>query len=747
MKRTILNKIGVVLLLVALMISSNTLLGGDERTKTNAGLDEAGEKAQEREKDKQAEEDKKKQIVLHEEIVVTATRTEKTILNVPQPVNVVNQERLVELAPNNISDLLPELPGTDVVGVGPNQSRPIIRGLRGQRILLLSDGIRLSNSRRTQDFGAIPALVDISGMERVEIVRGPASVLYGSEAIGGVVNMITVVPSYVDRGTHISGNFGYRYSSVGTQNKAFVNLSGNVDKFGFMVSGTYRKADAYTAPAGTFGNITLDKDTLVNDTGVQDNGFNLFFGYRFNERSDISLKYEYYDAKDAGFGYVDPDAYSPGDPTIQLLYPDQKMRKLSLRYDIRGIHFALADSFNVTGYYMSNKRTFDTNIAITLFPGAGMNIQSSNYTDVGTIGARFEFRKALFEKQVLTYGLDIFQDDSENTDTSTTEMSFFGSTFTSFDATPNVPNAFLRSFGLFLQDDIPLFSRSNLILGVRYQNVRAETKQTSGLDDSIVKSSDSTFVGAANFLLGLTEDLKLIASIGRGFRSPNLPERFFQGVTPDGSGFQIANPDLKAESSFNMDLGLRYNWRILFLEGTYFRNMIYDGIQIARTGEISSGLPEYQNVNVEKLRLQGFEGLLQLDFDFGIRLSANFNYFKSKNLTNPELPYSDTYGSRLNMNLRYTYPRDLFWIEYHIRYNGNQKDVLLVENPIGDILPSFTVHSLRAGITLFQGSKFPQQLGITIGNLTNTLYSEFSNASFFRPGPKRHFLLTWNARF
>jgi len=747
MRRFASNKLGLILLLMALMAFGPVFLDATVAPKASAKAQEATTETQEKEKTEKSEEEKQKDIVLHEEIVVTATRTEKTLLDVPQPVNVVNQERLVELAPNNISDLLPEMPGTDVVGVGPNQSRPIIRGLRGQRILLLSDGIRLSNSRRTQDFGEIPSLVDISGMERVEIVRGPASVLYGSEAIGGVVNMITLAPSYGGSGTHIFGNFGYRYSSVGTQNKAFANLNGNIDKFSFMLSGTYRKADAYTAPAGTFGDITLDEDTLVNDTGLQDQGFNLFFGYRFNERSDLSLKYEHYDAKDAGFGYVDPNAYSPGDPTIQLLYPDQKTRKFTLRYDNRGIDFVLADSFNLTGYYMSNKRTFNTNIAITFFPGAGINILSSNYTDVGTVGARFEFRKALFEKHVLTYGLDFFQDDSENTDESITELYFFGPPFISVDDTPNVPNAFLRSFGLFVQDDIPLFGRSSMILGVRYQNVHAETKVTPGLDDPLIKSTDSTFVGAANFLFGVTDDLKLIASIGRGFRSPNLPERFFRGVTPDGSGFQIANPDLKAESSLNLDLGVRYNWNILYLEGTYFRNMIYDGIQIAPTGEISGGLPEFKNVNVEELRLQGFEALAQLDLDFGLTVAANYNYFNSKNLTNPELPYSDTYGSKLNVNLRYTFPRELFWLEYHVRFNGEQKDVQLVDNPIGEVLPSFTVHSIRGGITLFKSSKFPQQLGVTVGNLTNTLYSEFSNASFFRPGPKRHILLTWNARF
>jgi hypothetical protein len=97
--------------------------------------------------------------------------------------------------------------------------------------------------------------------------------------------------------------------------------------------------------------------------------------------------------------------------------------------------------------------------------------------------------------------------------------------------------------------------------------------------------------------------------------------------------------------------------------------------------------------------------------------------------------------------VRYDHPKRLFWVGYDLRINGEQKDVLLVQNPIGDIIPGFVVHSVSAGITLFKNSSFPQHLGIIIGNLTNVLYSEFSNASFFRPAPKRHIVLTWSTRF
>jgi hemoglobin/transferrin/lactoferrin receptor protein len=710
---------------------------------------QASQVAEEKEGKKTQKEDEKDQpdLVLHNEIVVTATRTEKTVFDSPKPVSVVNLQRLEELAPNNISELLPEIPGADIVGVGPSQSRPIIRGLRGQRILLLSDGIRMSNSRRTQDFGEIPALVDVSGMERIEIVRGPASVLYGSEAIGGVVNMITQTPLYHGGGTNIFGNLGYRFSSAGSQHKGFANINGNVGNFGFMMHGTYRNAYEYRAPSGSFGEITLDDDTPVNDTGVQDNSMTAILGFRIADNHDISMKYEYYQAKDAGFGYVDPAVYSPEDPTIQLMYPDQKMQKFTLKYENRSLHFVLADGLSLTGYFLDNTRTFDTNIAITFFPGAGVNIRSSNYTDVTTFGSRFEFTKVLFNKHILTYGMDFFQDDSQNTDISTTEIYGIGPPMESVDTIPNVPNAFLRSFGIFLQDEISLFSRSSLVLGMRYQSVYAHTNETPGLDDPLVDSTDSALVGAANFLYGVTDNFKLVFSLGRGFRSPNLPERFFQGVTPDGSGFQVGNPDLKPEKSFNIDAGFRYKLGNLYVESTYFHNDINDGIQIAPTGETNGRLPEFQNVNIEKLRLQGVEILGQFHFDFGLKLMANYSYFNSKNLTNPSLPYSDTYSSRINFNVRYTFPKNLFWIEYHIRHNGDQKNVNLVENPIGSIIPSFTVHTFRMGVMLFKNSRFPQHLGLIIDNLTNTLYSEFSNASFFRPGARRHLVLTWSAKF
>ena len=702
------------------------------------------------EKDK-AKDKEKEQKELYYEVTVTATRTKKDTFETPKAVSVVDSKKIEEKAPNNITELLVELPGVDVNGVGANQSRPVIRGFRGQRILLMEDGIRMNNSRRQQDFGEIPALVDISEVDKVEVVRGPASVLYGSDAIGGVVNIITRTPEFDPNTSKIHGTFGYRYGSADKQNKGYANINGNAGKLGFMLSGNYRNAKDYTAPAGTFGNITLDNDVTVTDTGVKDGGANLLLTYNLSEQNQLSFKYEYYHSKDAGFGFIEPALYDPGSARIQIKYPMQEVQKYTFRYENRKLGFALADHVAFAGYHSKNERDLSMNIFVPFniprFPDAGLSLVSTNYTDVKTLGFRLEFNKGT-TNHTFTYGVDFFNDTTENTDSNITQLVGFGPPAPEVDNTPTVPNARYRSMGVFIQDDITLFKRASVILGARYQNVNAKTKTTPGLEgEPLFSSTDQTVVGTANFLYGITDSLRLVFSVGRGFRSPNLIERFYNGVTPEGSGFQSRNLDLKAETSLNFDVGFKFRQRNVYLEATFFNNIVYDGIRIAATGNEVMGMDEYQNVNVDKLRMQGIETAGRLYFNFGLSAMANFTWVKSKDLGNPETPYVDTYSSKFNMEIRYDHPGRFFWAAYDLRVNGEQKDVILVDNPLGDVIPGYSVHTLSAGITLFKNSKFPQQLGIIVGNLTNTLYSEFSNASFFRPAPKRYVVLTWLARF
>ncbi len=682
---------------------------------------------------------------------VTATGMKKDSFDAPKPVSVISGKDINEKAPDNVSQLLLNLPGVDVNGVGANQSRPVIRGLRGQRILLMEDGIRMNNSRRQSDFGEIPALVNISDVERVEVVRGPASVLYGSDAIGGVINIIPFFPEYNNKENSFHGSFGYRYSSSDGQNRGMTNIYGNAGKLGFMLSGNIRKANDYTAPSGSFGDINLDSDTSVHRTGVKDGGLNFLLNYKLKENIDLTLKYDYYHAVDAGYGYVDPADYDPGAISIQILYPMQDVQKYSFKYQNKNMDFSLADQVTFKTYYRTNERELSMNIFVPFgipgMPEAGVRIGSDNYTKINTAGFRLEMNKAL-NSQIFSYGIDYFKDSTNNTDSNLTQVEGFGPPHPMIDETPLVPNAGYSSLGVFVQDEISLLKNLDLTIGVRYQNVNAKTKTTTGLENEpLYNSTDSTFVGAANLSFAISDNFKLVLSVGRGFRSPNLIERFFNGPTPEGSGFQSRNTDLKAETSLNVDIGFKYRSKRFFIESSYYRNTVKDGIRVGPTGNLIYNLPEYRNINIDKLRVVGYEISGGYYFPFGITVLGNYSKLDSTDLGNMEQTYVDTYSSKFILNVRYENPKSHFWFAYNLRINGQQKDIQIGDNPIGDTIPGFTVHSISGGLNLFKKSSTPVTISLIVHNLTNELYSEFSNATFFRPAPKRYIVLNWGLSF
>lgn len=674
-------------------------------------------------------------------VTITATRTEKDVLNAPVAVSVLDSADIRQAGPNTAADLLRQLPGLDVSGVGTNQTRPTIRGQRGQRILLLEDGIRIGNSRRQQDFGELPAIVDVTSIDRIEVVRGPASVLYGTDAIGGVVNLISD-PLPLRSFGGIGGAIGYRYGSADAQQRPSGEVHLRSGRFAARVRAAWRDTDPYDAPAGSFGDVTLDEDTRVHDTGVRDQTQSLLAGWDLTNTQRLSAKVERYASRDAGFGYVD-DAALGGDGTrIRILYPEQDVYRYSLGYSALGLGSALADKVETRVYLFDNDRTFDQDIFVPFGPpGAGVAVQSHNVTDLRTTGLRAEATK-LLGRVLLTYGVEAFRERSENTDSSTTTLIGFGPPQTTTETRPSVPNATFRSAGAFAQGDISVGERLTLILGARYQDVRAATRPTEG-HDSTIASTDRTVVGAANVLVNVAEGVNVVGSVGRGFRSPNLVERFFDGPTPEGSGYQQPNVDLEPETSVNVEGGVKVRRGIVGLEAFVFRNTISDGIRIAATGDTVGPFPAFQNVNVDRLRFSGLELAADVLLPRGFVVGGSWTRLETKDVNRPDDPVGDTYSSKLTGSLAYHSPAGRLWGSYLVRHNGEQKDIVIGASPVGDVLPAFTVHTLRGGVRLFQRGGVTNSLAISVENLTNELYAEFANALFFRPEPERSVTVSW----
>jgi outer membrane receptor protein involved in Fe transport len=738
--------LGAVIALAVCLAPATTVAVWAQEDQTSSDEKKEGAKDEAKTRD----EDKDKTPVIQHKVTVTATRVEEDTFNVPQPVAVVTQEEIQERNPNTSTDLLRDMPGVDVNGVGTNQPRPFIRGQRGQRVLLLEDGIRLNNPRREQDFGELAAVVDVASTEQVEVVRGPASVLYGSDAIGGVVNTIGLRPAS-DKA--VTGSLGLRYSTADEQSKAMLNLNGTVGRVNYLFSGTYRSTSAYDAPSGTFGDITLNDATTVQDTGVDDDTLIGRIGYIPAAGHEIFFRYERYRAGETGFGYVDPAVYeSPDDlqARVRLLYPFQDVDKLSVGYEATNMDAAWANSVKAVLYWRNNERQFDQDIFIpfgSLF--FGLQIDATNYTDVESLGLRFEANKLFGSSHVMTYGLDWWEDDIEGTNQTIT--TFVGPP--DVDETPTVPNSTYGSWGLFAQDRWQISPSVSVIFGARHQQSSAETEQTPNLDPARAgeTSDDSATVGAVNVLWSLDDNLKVVGSVGSAFRSPNIVERFFAGVTPDGSAEQIINPDLEPEKSLNYDLGFKYRRRNINLELTFFRNEIDDGIRIALVEDNPSpALDVVQYENVDSLLYSGAELGFSWAFWRGLSASLNYTYLTSKNRETNRYN-NDSYPDKFNLLLRYDARGGRWWAEYHLRRNGEQNNIEWQDPgdipPVGPVFPSFSVSALRGGVTLFRNESMAHQVGLSIENLTDALYTETSNASFFRPDPGRNYILSYRLDF
>ncbi len=682
-------------------------------------------------------------------VTVTATRTETDVLRVAAPVSVVDSARIARAMPNSPADILREEAGVDVIGTGVNQGRPAIRGQRGQRILLLEDGMRLNNSRRQQDFGELPALVAPEQLSRIEVVRGPASVLYGTDAIGGVVNLITAGP-HVRGADALSGHLGYQYNSQGTMSKTLAGFSGSRGNVAFSLDGSARVAGDYDAPAGRYGNVTLADQTPLQSSGVRDRNLAGALAWKVSGGHEFTARAEQYVADNAGFGYIPPDKIGADPTVIQITYPHQEFDKLTLGFRSGTLGWTAADRFDMTAFTQRNQRDLAQHIFAPFGPGtppgAGVDIQTANFTDIGSLGLRAELTKVT-RGVTFTYGADLYRDDAKGTDTSTTAVLGFGPMPPDASNRPQIPNATLTNMGAFVQGDVRFTDRLSVILGTRAQYTQSSPRATAGRTDVIADHTNSTGVYAANAVWRATDNLSVVATVGSGFRSPNLVERYFDGPTPEGSAYQKATPDLRPEQSVNVDGGIKYRAGRVTAEFSAYQNDIRDAIVIAPTGDTLNTLPVYQNVNVGKLRARGIEGGAEVELAAGFAASANYSTLKSTNVSNADSPIGDSYASKLNASLTWRSSGGRYWGEYTVRRNGEQKDIAVGASPVGNVLPAFTVQSVRAGIRGWDVGRVRQDVTIGVNNLTNALYAEAANASFFRPEPGRAFVIGLTTSF
>ncbi|MFC4822459.1 TonB-dependent receptor plug domain-containing protein [Dokdonella ginsengisoli] len=558
-------------LFACLMAAAAAPVGADEVTASEP----AAEAEARRRKDAGGE------AIALQQVQVTATRRPESGFDVSSGVTVVGPDEIAARAPQTVADYLRGQPGAFVQSTTPGQAIPIVRGLKGSEVLHMVDGFRLNTAFFRNSPNQYFALVDAQNVERVEVVRGPSSTLYGSDAMGGVVQVITPEQRFDGDGWGGRGHFRTQLASGDLSKLARVD--GAAGRQDFSISGGVtwqdvgerRRGDGPRLPHTQFRAWAADTKLIWNLAPEHELMFNAqYLKQPKTPRFDELVPGFHQETANSDEFYFEPN--------------DRLFAHARYRWNAMNVAFDTAELH--LGYQEINDDRRSR--------GAG----SAN-RDLEQNRDRLRGFTGSFTKQIgahaLAYGFEAYWDTVDSRRTRVNVDSGAAST-----RAPRFPDgSTMDSFALYLDDSIELAPRWQLDLGARYSRFEIELPANGGIGS---KLDPDDVTGNAGLTFKATDTLHLVTNLGRGFRAPNIFDLGVFGDRPGGR-FAIPNADLKPETVVTWDVGVKYDTPGFQAEAFLWRSNYKDKITSVDIGEDEEGRILVQNRNVTELKLWGAE--------------------------------------------------------------------------------------------------------------------------------------------
>ncbi len=523
-----------------------------------------------------------------EVIQVTATRRPESAFDVPVATTVVGLEAIRNATPQTVMDLLRSRPGTYVQQTTPGQGIVVVRGLKGSEVLQLVDGFRLNNAIFRNAPNQYVALVDSQMLRQVEVVRGPMSALHGSDAMGGVVQMLSEEPGFTEADWTARGRVSTIYGTA--DDSTLSRLEGAAGYAGLALSGggTYqsvgerRIGGGETLPYTSYSQRAADFKLRADVSP----GNEITASVQYSEQP----KTPRYDELTPGFGQTQPNS-------AVFFFEPQRRDFAQLRW--RGSNAnALWDNAEAHAGWqilVDDRRTRDF---------GSLNLDREENRDT-TLGLTFQAGKSLRGGHFLTWGADYYDD--------TVDSSRVRTNITSGVETPRPPRfpdgSTMTQLGVFAVDDWQANDRLDVIAGLRLSHVATDLPPSG--TSAGVRVSDQDLSGNLSLAYALREDVRVVANLGRGFRAPNVFDLGTFGDRP-GNRFNLPNPDLVSETVTTLDAGVKLDRPSLQGELVGYVSRYSDKVTSVLTGEVTpSGRLVVQNRNASRLDLVGIEAGLR----------------------------------------------------------------------------------------------------------------------------------------
>ena len=622
-----------------------------------------------------------------DEVVVTATRSEAKTFDVAAPVSVITEERLEQISPANVADALDSIPGVSMETAGSWESNPVIRGLGSNRVLVLHDGDRETNLWSGR--APLTPFIDVGSIARIEVVKGPASALYGTDALGGVVNIITKDVDFADGETwQFDNRISTRYSGVDEGLFGRYELSAGGRGLGFRLGISGRDADSYEDGNGDTVNHTQFENTNVDFKSL----------YKVSDTQKVTAAVRVNSIDDMGVPQKDPSA-----PYSHFTQFDTYSYKLGYE----GKQMGLFDDVQAKLFYVDQERTFEGNLPSSKSPV--YNLKTNNI-DTSATGASLQLTALPNKNHQLIGGIELVREDTDSQESQLIQRNSDNTLARRMTFQP-VPDADRMHVGLFAQDEIFLGDRLTVTAGGRYDYFTADAEDVLFTDEkfngkgALISSvselnqfSDETD-GAATFNLGLlyalSDTLHLTAIAGSGFRAPDIFERY--STRGGGSRLLIGDPGLDPEYSYNLDIGMKARFDRFQGEIDGFYNRVDDYIDtVLQPDSFASDIPTYKYVNVQDAALYGVDASAQFTLVDGLNLFGTVAYVvgedrDSGDALNNIPPLNGTLGARWQAAFS---NKASYWVEVEGEFFDHQDDPAPGEVET----PGYGTANFRAGL-------------------------------------------------
>lgn len=501
-----------------------------------------------------------KESILESQEVIVSVASHNHPERTPIKIEQINHEQLISNGAPNLTDALSNLPGIDNQSTGPSTSKPVIRGLSSNRILIYTEGLKLQN----QQWGDDHSLgINEMGIDRIEIIKGPASLLYGSDALGGVLNFINEKPAKVGytEGDYVLKLFS---NSIGLQTNAGIKKSTKSWRYGLRI-GHQNHADYLTGDQFRVPNSRFNENGLKTNLGYLNRKFNYTINYNYSQRTS---------------GIIEP-SLEPIEGNLRNIDIPFQQSETHIVANQMSFFFKEAKLKVNWGIISNNRKEFEEEHGHEEEHEEEEHEEEEHEEHLNN-----EIIDPALNMQLNTYNLDLKYHLPKIND----QLNIILGAQSTIENNSNygeeviIPDAITRKIGVFGLTELELSTKNHIQIGARVdeQNINARTTEHITSFNNHFQNISANIGGAFQ----LSKKVLLRTSLASGFRAPSLSELSANGVHHGNNRFEIGNAHLKQERNIELDVNLQYKSTHFLAEIGAYDNSIKNYVYLEPNGEI-----------------------------------------------------------------------------------------------------------------------------------------------------------------